>query len=155
VRVRRRAAALPAIAVAALLAWLVGYPLLVTLAEALGIPGAPSVAPFQTIFERPDEWLALWRSLWTSLATVVAAAVLGVPLGFLFARGDFPGRKVLGALLTLPIALPPLVGVIAFLFLWGESGFAGRAVQAALGLEQPPWRLAGAPAILHVHAYTK
>ena len=55
------------------------------------------------------------------------AAALGVPLGFLFGRGDFPGRRTLAALLTLPVALPPLVGVIAFLFLWGESGFAARA----------------------------
>jgi iron(III) transport system permease protein len=138
----------------AVLAWLVGYPLLVTLAEALGWPADPSIEPFLDLVRRSDEWLALWRSLWTSLATVVGAAALGIPLGFLFARGDFPGRRVLSALLTLPIALPPLVGVIAFLFLWGESGFAARAVQTVLGLEQPPWRLAGAPAILLVHAYS-
>ena len=36
------------------------------------------------------------------------------------------------------MALPPLVGVIAFLFLFGESGFLSRGVQAALGLEQRP-----------------
>jgi iron(III) transport system permease protein len=50
--------------------------------------------------------------------------------------------------------LPPLVGVIAFLFLYGETGFVARLVQAALGLEQPPWRLEGAWAILLVHAYS-
>ena len=56
--------------------------------------------------------------------------------------------------MALPVALPPLVGVIAFLFLYGESGFVSRAVQALLGLEQPPWRLAGPGAILLVHAYS-
>src|SRR5690606_11683024 len=39
-------------------------------------------------------------------------------------------------------------------FLYGESGFLARAVQAALGLETPPWTLTGAWAILLVHAYT-
>jgi len=46
------------------------------------------------------------------------------------------------------------VGVIAFLFLYGESGFVARAVQRLLGLDAPPWRLQGAGAILLVHAYS-
>ena len=61
---------------------------------------------------------------------------------------------MLGALVALPVVLPPLVGVIAFLFLYGETGFAARLVQAVLGLENPPWRLEGAWAILLVHAYS-
>ena len=154
VRRRRLATTLAAAAIGLLLAWLVGYPLLVTALEALGWPASLSLVTFRDLFHRSDEWLALWRSLWISLLSVVAAAALGVPLGFLFGRGDFPGRRTLAALLTLPVALPPLVGVIAFLFLWGESGFASRAVQALLRLEEPPWRLAGWPAILLVHAYS-
>src|SRR6185295_3120657 len=55
---------------------------------------------------------------------------------------------------ALPVALPPLVGVIAFLFLYGESGFVSHAVQSLLNLSQPPWRLAGPGAILLVHAYS-
>ena len=82
------------------------------------------------------------------------AALVGVPLAFLFERTDFPGRRILGAIVALPVALPPLVGVIAFLFLYGESGFASRAVQALLRLHEPPWRLAGPGAILLVHAYS-
>ncbi len=82
------------------------------------------------------------------------AAAIGVPLAFLFERADFPGRRALGALVALPVALPPLVGVIAFLFLYGESGFVSRAVQALFRLERPPWRLAGPGAILLVHAYS-
>ncbi len=153
---RRRSlrALLPALAVAALLAWLVGYPLLMTLLEALGGPRAWTLAGFRQFASRPDEWMALWRSLWISAASVVLAALVGVPLAFLFERTEFPGRRLLGAIVALPVALPPLVGVIAFLFLYGESGFASRAVQAALGLHDPPWRLAGPGAILLVHAYS-
>ena len=145
---------LAAVFVGLLLAWLVGYPLLVTALEALGFPAATSLDAFRDLLRRADEWHALWRSLWISLASVGVAALLGVPLGFVFGRGDFPGRRTLSALLTLPVALPPLVGVLAFLFLWGESGFASRAVQELLGLAEPPWRLAGWPAILLVHAYS-
>ena len=150
----KRASLLPVLAIAALLAWLVGYPLLMTLIEALGGPRTWTGGHFAEFFHRPDEWLALWRSLWTSAASVVLAGLVGVPLAFLFERTEFPGRRVLGAIVALPVALPPLVGVIAFLFLYGESGFVSRAVQTALGLQQPPWRLVGPGAILLVHAYS-
>jgi iron(III) transport system permease protein len=152
------AALLPGALLAALLLWLVGYPLLMTLLEALrsGGAGQPvwTLAPFREFFTRGDEWLALWRSLWISAASVGLAALVGVPLGFIFERTEFPGRRLLGSLMALPVALPPLVGVIAFLFLYGESGFVSRAVQAVLGLEEAPWRLNGAGAILLVHTYS-
>ena len=150
----KRAPLLPALAIAALLAWLVGYPLLMTLLEALGGPGKWTLGFFGEFFSRRDEWMALWRSLWISAASVVLAGLVGIPLAFLFERTEFPGRRVLGAIVALPVALPPLVGVIAFLFLYGESGFASRAVQALLGLSEPPWRLVGPGAILLVHAYS-
>src|SRR6185503_10180027 len=86
--------------------------------------------------------------------SVALAALIGVPLAFLFEWLDFPGRKTLGALVALPVVLPPLVGVIAFLFLYGESGFAARAIQALFNLERGPWRLQGPAAILLVHAYS-
>jgi iron(III) transport system permease protein len=139
---------------ALLLAWLVGYPLLLTLAESFHGPAGWTSRFFLQFFSRPDEWLALWRSVWISLASVVLAAVVGVPLAFIFERADFPGRRVLGAVAALPVALPPLVGVIAFLFLYGESGFVSRAVQALLRLDHAPWQLAGAGAILLVHTYS-
>jgi iron(III) transport system permease protein len=85
---------------------------------------------------------------------VVLAGAIGVPLAFVFERLDFPGRRLVGALVALPAVLPPLVGVIAFLFLFGESGFLTRVVGRLLGLSQAPWRLQGAGAILLVHAYS-
>lgn len=139
---------------AAVLVWIVGYPLILTLFEALGIPSAPTLANFRNFAERADEWLALWRSLWISGASVLLAAAIGVPLAFVFERLEFPGRSILGGLVALPVALPPLVGVLAFMFLYGESGFLTRSVQFAFGMDSAPWRLRGAGAILLVHAYS-
>ena len=157
---RRRLPELPrlpllgAAGLALLLAWLVGYPLLLTLVESFHGPSGWTGRWFADFFRRPDECLALWRSLWISLASVGLAAAVGVPLAFIFERADFPGRRFLGAIAALPVALPPLVGVIAFLFLYGESGFVSRAVQALLRLDHAPWRLAGPGAILLVHTYS-
>ena len=141
-----------ALAVAFLLRWVVGYPLLLTLIEALG--GGSTLEHFKTFAQRGDEWLALWRSVWISVASVVLAGLVGIPLAFVFERTDFPGRRILGALVALPVALPPLVGVIAFLFLYGESGILTSLLKLALGLESAPWRLVGPGAILLVHTYS-
>jgi iron(III) transport system permease protein len=104
--------------------------------------------------ERPTEWSALWGSLWISLASVLLAAALGLPLAFLFGRYDFPGVRLLGALVALPAVLPPLVGVLAFLFLYGETGFVSLLAQHVVGASDPLWRLEGAGAVLLVHAYS-
>jgi iron(III) transport system permease protein len=136
------------VALTVLLAWLVLYPILIVVVDAAR---PEALAAFAS---RPGEWRALWASIWISVASVALAAVIGVPLAFLFEWLEFPGRKVLGSLIALPAVLPPFVGVIAFLFLYGESGFVARAVQRLFGLERAPWRLQGAGAILLVHAYS-
>jgi len=145
-RIRGRTVA--AVAVTLLLAWLVLYPIII-----VGTDAADAGA-WHDFLTRRGEWAALWASIWISLVSVLLAAAIGIPLAFLFEWFDFPGRKTLGALIALPVVLPPLVGVIAFLFLYGESGFIARAIQALLHLEQAPWRLQGPAAILLVHAYS-
>jgi len=146
--IRLRRSELAAAALTLILAWMVIYPIGVVAVDAAD---TTALGAFLT---RPGEWAALWASVWISLVSVVLAAAIGIPLAFLFEWFDFPGRKTLGSLIALPVVLPPLVGVIAFLFLYGESGFIARAIQAALHLENAPWRLQGAAAILLVHAYS-
>jgi iron(III) transport system permease protein len=136
------------------LLWLVAYPLVLVLLEGVRGPAGWTLAYVRQFLARPTEWDALWGSLWISVVSVLLAGVIGVPLAFLFARYDLPGGRVLGGLVALPAVLPPLVGVLAFLFLYGETGFVSLLVQRVLGLTDPPWRLQGAGAILLVHAYS-
>ena len=136
------------------LTWLVAYPIVISGLEGFRGPEGWTLDWVRAFLARPNEWQALWGSLWISVATVVASALIGVPLAFLFARTEFPGRRALGALVGLPVALPPLVGVLAFLFLYGESGFAAHLVKWITRSETAPWQLQGAGAILLVHAYS-
>jgi iron(III) transport system permease protein len=138
----------------ALLLWLVAYPLVLVLLEGVRGPSGWTLAFVREFLARPTEWQALWGSLWISVVSVLLAGAIGIPLAFLFARYDLPGGRILGGLVALPAVLPPLVGVLAFLFLYGETGFVSLLVQRVLGLTDPPWRLQGAGAILLVHAYS-
>ena len=150
----RRGGAIAGALVLGLLVWLVAYPLVIALLEGVRDGGGWTLAHVRDFLARPTEIRALWGSLWISVASVVLAAAIGVPLAFLFARYEFPGRRVLGAVVALPAVLPPLVGVLSFMFLYGESGFLAHLVRRVFGLESAPWRLQGAGAILLVHAYS-
>jgi iron(III) transport system permease protein len=131
-----------------LLAWLVLYPIIIVVVDGARGDG------LRAFLTRSGEWQALWASIWISVASVGLAAVIGVPLAFLFEWYQFPGRKLLGSLIALPAVLPPFVGVIAFLFLYGESGFVARFLQFVFRFQRAPWHLQGAGAILLVHAYS-
>jgi len=73
----------------------------------------------------------------TSVSAAVISLVLGLPLAWLLARVDFPGRALARAVVTLPLVLPPVVGGAALLFALGRRGFAGAALEHATGLLLP------------------
>lgn len=137
-----------------LLGWLVVYPLVLVLTEAVGGPGEWTLEAVGRFAREGNEWRALAGSLWLSLASAVGAGLVGIPLGFLTSRVAFPGRRIVSTLLGLPAVLPPLVGVLAFMFLVGETGFVARLVQQLTGIDHAPWRLEGAGAVLLVHVAT-
>jgi iron(III) transport system permease protein len=142
--------------------WLIAAPVIALLLWAVIYPNVSVIAGsfengldhWREFFSSPSDLEALRTSIVISLASVVASLAIGVPLAFLLGRFEFPGRRVLRAVAALPAALPPLVGVIAFLFLYGESGVVTRGVQHLLSMREAPWRLSGVPAIIFVHAYT-
>lgn len=136
--------------VLALLLWSVVYPNVAVIVGSF----ENGLGHWREFMASPADREALTTSIVISLASVVASVLIGVPLAFLLSRFEFPGRRVLKAVATLPAALPPLVGVIAFLFLYGESGLVTRAIQRLFGMSEAPWRLTGVWAIIFVHAYT-
>ena len=144
------ATAIVAALLLALLLWSVVYP------NAAIIVGSfeRGLGDWRDFAASPADRDALWGTVLVSIGSVIGALLIGVPLAFLLTRTEFRGRRLLSGVATLPAALPPLVGVLAFLFLYGESGVVTRVVQRVLGLETPPWTLTGLPAVIFVHAYT-
>src|SRR5262252_719935 len=80
---------------------------------------------------------ALRLSLVASLASTAIALIVGVPLAWVYARVEFPGRSVLRALTTLPMVLPPVVGGIALLLAFGRSGLVGSWLDGTFGVTIP------------------
>lgn len=80
---------------------------------------------------------ALRLSIITSSVATLIAAVFGVPLAWLLARVEFPGRGLVRGIVTLPLVLPPVVGGAALLFALGGRGLIGRPLNEATGLLLP------------------
>jgi molybdate transport system permease protein len=80
---------------------------------------------------------ALRLSVVTSLSATALSTVLGIPLAWLLARVDFPGKSVLRGVVTLPLVLPPVVGGAALLFALGRRGLVGEPLADATGLVLP------------------
>ncbi len=80
---------------------------------------------------------ALRLSAISSVSATVIATVVGVPLAWLLARVEFPGRSLVRGIVTLPLVLPPVVGGAALLFAMGRGGLLGGPLYRATGLLLP------------------
>ncbi|MGP6205488.1 ABC transporter permease [Microbacterium sp. F2] len=79
----------------------------------------------------PEAAQALGLSLGTGLAATGLCVLLGVPLALLIARSSPRIAAVLRALVTVPLVLPPMVGGVALLFLYGRRGWVGGLLAEA------------------------
>lgn len=80
---------------------------------------------------------ALRLSMVTSLCAAALSIVFGVPLAWLLARVDFPGRGAVRALCLLSMVLPPVVGGVALFFALGRRGIVGQYLDQWFGLTLP------------------
>jgi molybdate transport system permease protein len=80
---------------------------------------------------------ALWLSLLSSIGATALSALFGVPLAWVLARTDFPGRALARGLVLLPLVLPPVVGGVALLLALGRRGVVGEPLNRLTGLVLP------------------
>lgn len=138
-----------------LLAYVI-YPLFETFVASVRIDDQVTFKNYARFFslEHTANLEALWTSLYISVLSVITCGIVGVTLAFLLERYEFPGRSVLSVLAVVPMALPPLIGVLSFTFLYGESGIIPRALKELFDLEQVPFSLKGVWGVLVVHTFT-
>jgi molybdate transport system permease protein len=80
---------------------------------------------------------ALLLSVVTSLITTFLAVIFGVPLAWLLARSNMPGRQTIRALCTLSMVLPPVVAGVALLASLGRRGVVGQILDDWFGVRLP------------------
>lgn len=97
-------------------------------------------APWSTLGTRlmePQVLEALRLSLVTATLATCLCLVFGVPLAWVLARVRFPGVRLVRALVTVPLVLPPVVGGVALLLALGRRGLVGGWLDATFGITFP------------------
>ena len=75
---------------------------------------------------------ALQLTLMVALCAVVINTVFGVSISLLLVRYEFPGKRVLSALIDLPLSVSPVVVGLALLLVYnGRSGWFGPGLESA------------------------
>jgi molybdate transport system permease protein len=69
---------------------------------------------------------AIWLSVRCAAAATLLSVLLGVPLAWVLARTQLPGRRLLRGFVTVPLVLPPVVGGVALLLAFGRRGIVGH-----------------------------
>ena len=96
-----------------------------------------TLANFQEFFTDPYYLRSLWKSLLLGAAAVITTSVIGIAVAFLIVRYEFPYRNLFSYLTMLPMILPPLVGVLGFVFILGRAGTVNILLMDWFGLQTP------------------
>jgi sulfate transport system permease protein len=82
-----------------------------------------------------DRVVASYRlSFGTALGAAAVNAVFGLLIAWVLVRYQFPGRKIVDALVDLPFALPTAVAGIALTAVYAQNGWIGKLL-APLGIK--------------------
>lgn len=114
---------------------LVLLPLGVLLVRLAGV----SLDDVAAVLLRPRTRAAFWLSLQVSLIAAAINAVFGLSVAWVLVRYRFVGRRVLDAVVDLPLALPTAVAGIALVTMYSETGWLGSiAARAGVPLAFTP-----------------
>jgi sulfate transport system permease protein len=87
------------------------------------------IAPAWEAVTTPPAQHAFYLTILIAGIAVPANAVFGVACAWLLARHEFPGKRLLDALVDLPFAISPIVVGLALILVWGRQGwFASTSV---------------------------
>ena len=88
----------------------------------IGSHGQLTFAYVATVFRNPIYREGLRNALAIAVFSTAIAGVLGTGSALLLHRYQFPGRRLLAALVPLPLMVPPFVGAVGMKYLLGRAG---------------------------------
>lgn len=99
--------------------------------------GTWTLSLLSAFFTDPYFYKALFNSLTLGAATVVTTSVIGFLVAYFIVRYDFPGRQLYSYLSFIPTIMPPLVGVMGFVFILGRAGSINTLLLDYFGFLRP------------------
>jgi putative spermidine/putrescine transport system permease protein len=98
-----------------------------------GATGELGVSAYAAILTEPRYRMTLINTVLLAVATTAATLVISIVAGLFLQRHRFPGRSILVAMLTFPLAFPGVVVGFMIILLAGRQGLIGDITQPLLG----------------------
>jgi len=90
---------------------------------------------YKTLFLNTDNFIAImrdpavlrsiWLTLYTSFIATLISIFFGIPIAYVLARHDFPGKQLIESIIDIPIIIPHTVAGIALFSLLMRKGTVG------------------------------
>ncbi|MGH2833766.1 MAG: ABC transporter permease, partial [Solirubrobacteraceae bacterium] len=110
---------------------------LLPIAALLAKSSIGGTAQFWREISNPEAFAAIKLTLTVSAIVVALNALFGTLIAWVLVRDEFPGKRIVGALIDLPFALPTIVAGVVLLALYGKGGPVGIDItftRASVGL---------------------
>ena len=130
------------------------FPLYALLKESLSVGAQAYSLQAYSHLLRSSLLQATFNSVAISILSVIGSGIVGTFIAYVFQYIEFPAKSFFSKIVLIPLALPPLVGVISFLFLIGESGMLSRILSISSGLSPAFFTVSGWTGIVLVHVYS-
>jgi len=101
------------------------YPVVSILALGLAPGGNLDIGAALAVLGQPFVVEVAWFTLWQAVLSTLLTVLIALPGAYVFARYDFPGRRLISALSIVPFVLPTVVVAAAFLALLGSRSPLG------------------------------
>ena len=138
----------------AYLAVFFAYPLGSILERSLGGDSGFGFDPFRVLLSDSYYLGRIWFTVWQAVVSTLLTLAVGLPVAFLFARYEFPGKTLLKAVSTLPFVMPTIVVAMGFTALFGSQGIINSTMMSMFGMEEPPVRISNSLTIIFMaHAF--
>jgi sulfate transport system permease protein len=98
---------------------------LIPIAALISVAVGSGLHAFWTSFTNTLALKALWQTLALSAVVAMIGSVMGTLVAWVLVRDQFPGKRILNAIIDLPFALPTIVASLALLGLYGTGSPVG------------------------------
>ncbi len=112
-----------------------------------------TLAHYRKVFTDPHLQKALWNTVGLAFWVGLASLAIGVPMAWLSARTDLPGKRVIRALMLASFVTPPFLGAFAWVMLAGpNAGLLNKVYRDLTGAVEPLVNIFSMPGLIFVVA---
>ncbi|HQY19678.1 MAG TPA: iron ABC transporter permease [Ignavibacteria bacterium] len=130
------------------------YPMISLVRESFTLAdGSFTPTAFLNAFS-PSSVSATLNSILLSVITVIGSAFIGILFAYIFQYHRIPLKSFFSSIIIIPVATPPLIGVVAFLFLLSENGLISKLLTFVFGMNGSLFSFDGWAAIITIHVYS-